>query len=63
MTQSSFNKRKIAGLYQELPESKWKFIEKAEGSGKEAIELRTQLRKDYNWVKKSNHIVSNLSIC
>ncbi len=40
---------KTVGLYQKLPESKWKFIEKAEGSGKEAIELRTQLRLDYNW--------------
>ena len=50
-----------AGLYQELPESKWKFIKKAEGSGKEAIELRMELRKDYNWIKKSNHseIISN----
>jgi len=45
---------KTVGLYQVLPESEWKFIEKAEGNGKEAIELRTQLRKEYNWLREAS---------
>ena len=44
---------KTAGLYQMLPKSKWKFIKKAEGDDKEANELRAQLRKDYNWLRKT----------
>ena len=35
------------GLYQTLPKSKWKYIEKAESNSPESVKLREQLRKDY----------------
>ncbi len=51
---------KTAGLYQTLPKSKWKWIKKAEGDGKEERKLRAQLRNDHNWLPTSGDKTEDL---